>query len=201
MTAGRRPGARRRLTDADLVVLGILSTGPAHGHGMWNRLSECDVEDWAEVSRAQVYYSLGKLAEHDLIGPAKNVQADTRRERRTWQITPAGRRALTKALSSQHWAEQRRVPPFVTWVAWSELVRPATRTRIIGERRAFLKAEVARERETLTEMRRLPASTPGIDVTISMVNHVIRQLRLELNWLKELDAVFAEAGTPARRRR
>ena len=191
MTAGRRPGPRRRLTDADLVVLGILSSGPAHGHGMWNRLSECDVEDWAEVSRAQVYYSLGKLADQDLIQPVQNAPADTRRERRTWHINPAGRRALTKALSSEHWAEQRRVPPFITWVAWSELVRPATRRRIIRERRAFLKAEVARERATLAEVQRLPVHTAGVTVTISMLNQTIRQLLLELEWLDELDTVFA----------
>lgn len=201
MTAGRRPGPRRRLTDADLVVLGMLSSGPAHGHGMWNRLSECDVEDWAEVSRAQVYYSLGKLADQDLIGPAQDAPADTRRERYTWRITPTGRRALTKALSSKHWAEQRRVPPFLTWVAWSELVRPATRRRIIRERRTFLKAEVTRERNTLAEARHLPADTPGITITISMLNQTIRQLLLELEWLDELDTVFAEAGHPATRRR
>lgn len=191
MTAGRRPGPRRRVTDADLVVLGILSNGPAHGHGMWIRLSECDVEDWAEVSRAQVYYSLGKLADQELIRATGKAPADTRRERHTWQITPAGRRALSKALSSKHWAIQRRVPPFVTWVAWSDLVRPATRRRIIRERREFLMAEVARERETLAEIERLPANTPSISITISMVNQTIRQLLLELDWLDELDTMSA----------
>jgi len=201
VTAGRRPGPRRRLTDADLVVLGILSSGPAHGHGMWNRLSECDVEDWAEVSRAQVYYSLGKLADQDLIYPVQDAAADTRRERRTWNITPSGRRALTKALSSKHWAEQRRVPPFITWVAWSELVRPATRRRIVRERRTFLNAEVARERETLVEAQRLPEKALGVTVTISMMNQTIRQLLLELEWLDELDTVFTEAGRSRPRRR
>lgn len=201
MTAGRRPGPRRRLTDPDLVVLGILTSGPAHGHGMWNRLSECDVEDWAEVSRAQVYYSLGKLADQDLISPARDASAETRRERSTWHITPAGRRALTTALSSRHWAEQRRVPPFFTWVAWSSLVRPATRRRIIRERRAFLEAELVRERETIAEVRRLPANTPALAITISMVGQAIRQFVLELDWLDELDTVFAEADRSARRRR
>ena len=191
MTAGRRPGTRGRVTDADLVVLGILTNGPAHGHGMWSELSDCDVEDWAEVSRAQVYYSLGKLADRDLIRPAKNASTETRRERRTWCITPQGRRALKSALSSDHWARERRVQPFLTWVAWSELAQPAARKKVLAERRAFLESEVARERETLAAVRRMPEDTPAIGVTKSMVNQAIRQMRLELEWLDELDELFA----------
>ncbi len=164
---------------------------------MWSRLSECDIEDWAEVSRAQVYYSLGKLAEQELIRAAGGAPAETRRERRTWQITPAGRRALTTALSSGHWATQRRVPPFLTWVGWSELVRPATRERIIRERRAFLEAEIVRERETLAGMRRLPADTQARSITISMVKQAIRQMSLELDWLDELETLLAEAKNSA----
>ncbi len=189
MTAGRRPGPRRRLTDADLVVLGLLSSEPMHGHGMWHRLCECDVEDWAEVSRAQVYYSLGKLAEQARIRSVDSTEA--RRDRRTWRITPAGRRALTRALGSSHWAQQRRVQPFVTWVAWSSLVKPATRRKIVAERRAFLDAEIVREKSTLDEVRRLPEDTPALAITISMVEQAIRQAKLELAWLEELNDVYA----------
>ncbi len=190
MTAGRRPGARERLTDADLVVLGVLIGGPIHGHGLWNRLTDCDIEDWAEVSRAQVYYSLGKLAKKKLIRPAKDSAADTARERQTWRITPEGRRALRSALASDHWATSRRVQPFLTWVGWSELASPAARRRLIAERRAFLEIELARERETLTAARNMPADTPALRVTITMVGYGIRQMQLELDWLDELDTVF-----------
>lgn len=193
MTAGRRPGPRGGITDADLVVLGVLSNGPTHGHGMWNRLAECDIEDWAEVSRAQVYYSLGKLAERKLICPNKNSTSDTRRERRTWCITPDGRRALKSALSSEQWSSKRRVPPFLTWVGWSELARPAARKKIIAERRSFLEAEIARERATLTTAGNLPADTPALKTTLSMLNYIIRQLELELDWLEELEELLVNS--------
>lgn len=191
MTAGRRPGPRRRLTDADLVALAILLSGPAHGHGIWNRLAECDVEDWAAVSRAQIYYSLGKLADQKLISPAKSASVETQRERRTWRITPAGRRALTAALSSPHWATQRVVPPFMTWAALSELARPAARQKILGDRQLFLEAEVTRERKTLADLQRLPPEAEGAQVAILMVEHVIRQIRLELEFLDGLRGMFA----------
>ena len=190
MTAGRRPGPKRRVTDADLVVLGVLSNGPAHGHGLWNLLSECKIEDWTEVSRAQVYYSMGKLSDQGLIRPAQDKSSETRRERYPWQITPEGRRALTSVLSSKHWATQKRIPPFLTWVGWSELARPATRKRVVADRRVFLRNELAGKRETLAEVERMPSDTPALGVTISMINHVIRQICLELDWLDELDKVF-----------
>lgn len=187
MTPGRRPGNRGRLTDADLVVLGVLTAGPMHGHGMWSHLSECDIEDWAEVSRAQVYYSLSKLAKQQLICAAKDAAPDARRERQTWRITPAGRRALKSVLASDDWATRRRVQPFMTWVGWSELASPAARKKIISGRRAFLETEIARERETLAQARELPADTPGLTSTITMVRYAIRQMQLELDWLDELE--------------
>jgi len=191
VTAGRRPGPRRHLTDADLVTLVTLLRGPAHGHAIWNRLAECDVEDWAAVSRAQVYYSLSKLADQGLIRPAPSASAKTRRERRTWRITPEGRRAVTAALSSPRWAAKRAVPPFMTWVALSELARPAARRRILTDRRRFLEAELARERQTLIDLRQLPSETEGARVAILMVDHVIRQLMLELKLLDRLQGLFA----------
>ena len=192
MTAGRRPGPRRRLTDADLVALVILLRGPAHGHAIWNRLSECDVEDWAAVSRAQVYYSLGKLAEQGLIRPAQDTKAETRRERQSWRVTPQGRRALTTALASSHWAGQRVVPPFMTWVALSELARPAARRKILDKRQSFLEAELERERKTLADMRRLPPDQEGVQVAILMLDHVMRQMTLELGLLDKLRGLFAD---------
>ena len=190
MTAGRRPGVRERLTDADLVVLGVLTSGPKHGHGMWSHLSECDIEDWAEVSRAQVYYSIRKLAAQDLICPARNAPAGSARDRQTWQITPDGRRALKLALASDHWGTSRRVQPFVTWVGWSALASPAARRKTIGARKVFLEAEVVRERETLAEVRELPADTPALGITIAMIGYAVRQYELELEWLDELEQLL-----------
>jgi DNA-binding PadR family transcriptional regulator len=186
VNAGRRPGPRRRLTDADLVALVVLLQGSAHGHAIWNRLTECDVEGWASVSRAQVYYSLGKLAEQQLVLPVRKAGAETRRERRTWRISAKGRRALTAALSSRHWATQRVVPPFMTWVALSDLARPAARARILDDRQSFVESELARERETLANLRQLPPEAEGAEVAVLMVEHVIQQMTLELELLGEL---------------
>ena len=106
MTAGRRPGRKRSLTDADLVTLGVLSRGPAHGHAIWSGLAAHDVEDWAAVSRAQVYYSLGKLADQGLIRAAQETKADTRRERRR-NPRIQKRQTENRSYRPPKWQEQR----------------------------------------------------------------------------------------------
>jgi DNA-binding PadR family transcriptional regulator len=172
------------------VALAVLLHGPAHGHGIWSRLAAAEVEDWAAVSRAQVYYSLGKLADQKLIRPARDAGNATRRERRTWRITPDGRRALTAALASSHWAGQRVVPPFMTWAALSECARPAARRRILDERRSFVEAELERKSQTLVELKRLPAHADRAQVAKVLVEHVIRQMTLELELLGDLRRVL-----------
>ena len=135
MAAGRKPGTRGRLTSADLVSLGLLSQGPAHGHEIWSRLAAHDVQDWAEVSRAQVYYSLGKLSDRGMI---RAVAGEGRADRRTWRITAEGQRALTDALSDSAWARNSVVSPFITWLALSEHAWPAVRKRVVDRTRTVI---------------------------------------------------------------
>jgi DNA-binding PadR family transcriptional regulator len=185
VSAGRKPGARGRLTSADLVALSLLSNGPAHGHEIWTRLAAHDVQDWAEVSRAQVYYSLGKLANRGMI---RAVAGEGRPDRRTWRITAEGQRALTDSLSGSRWAQNRVVSPFITWLALSEHAWPAVRKRIIAERSAFLGSEIERERATLESLRRTSSEERGVILARQMVELVIQQFVLELDWLDDLES-------------
>ena len=187
MKAGRKPGAGAKLTSADLVSLGLLSRGPAHGHEVWSRLNAHDVQDWAEVSRAQIYYSLDKLAQRGLI---RAVSGEGRADRRTWRISAEGQRALTDALSSATWARNRVVSPFNTWVALSEHAWPAVRARVLSERRRFLGKEITREQATAAELADRSAELPGVAVARAMVDLAIRQMATELAWLDELEATL-----------
>lgn len=140
-----------------------------------------------------MYYSLGKLARQELVRAAAD-EGDSKRSqgRRTpWRITAEGRRAVTAALSSRHWAAERAVSPFTTWVALSELAQPAARRRIIDDRRRLLEAELERKRKTVADAQQLPPEMPGVQVTIVMVNHVIARIELELELLKALGRLFA----------
>ena len=102
----------------------------------------------------------------------------------------AGERRDTVSATRIRANPQRSVPPFLTWVALSELARPAARRRVIRDRRAFLEAELARERDTLAEVSRESTDDRVTRITRSMVEQVIRQIELELDWLDELEVLL-----------
>ena len=65
--AKRRKAKKTALTVPDLVLLSLLAEQPMHGYQANLELERRQVQDWAGVSRPQVYYSLEKLTRLGLI--------------------------------------------------------------------------------------------------------------------------------------
>ena len=182
------------LTAADLVVLSLLTERPMHGHELNRELLRREVQDWAGVSRPQVYYSLRKLAAGGLISvvppgsragkEAASLNPTQGPERTTWASTARGQRALARQLAEPEWAEQRPPPPFLTWLALSTHADPSVVRRQLGRRRAFLEREIAKERQTLAAINRDQGEM--VPVARLMVRLAIRQFEAELGWLGEV---------------
>lgn len=180
------------LTPADLVVLSVLTERPMHGYELNRVLESRDVQDWAGVSRPQVYYSLKKLAALGYItevsprrGKAAADTVSQGPERSTYASSAAGRRALATALAREDWATQRPPPPFLTWMALSTHASRDVVRRQLERRRAFLEAQIAREKETLESIR---ADTGEmVQVGALMVTLAIRHFEAELSWLSEVE--------------
>ena len=68
--AKTRETKKTALTVPDLVLLSLLAEQPMHGYQANLELERRQVQDWAGVSRPQVYYSLEKLARLGLITEA-----------------------------------------------------------------------------------------------------------------------------------
>jgi hypothetical protein len=113
-----------------------------------------------------------------------------------WRISAAGRRALSQALGREAWAEQRPPPPFLTWLALSDLAEAADRLRVIRRRREFLRGELARKQATLTAI--LAETGPMVEVGALMVRLVIRQWQVEIEWLAEVEAKLGGLGASMR---
>lgn len=179
--------SRSSLTTPDLVVLSLLLEQPMHGYQVVAELERRDVADWAGVSRPQVYYSLKKLLRQRLIRPARDDGGSAGPERAVFAPSPAARAALAKALDQEAWLTQRPPPPFVTWLVLSLHAPRAVVKRGLDTRRRFLTAEVQRETATLKAIR--ADVGPLIPLAASVVKHTLAQLRLELQWLDELEQV------------
>jgi len=179
------PAARKlALTTPDLVLLSLLAERPMHGYQANLELVRREVQDWASISRPQVYYSLEKLARRELIRATKSEERAAGPERSVFATTAKGRTALADALERAGWTTQRERPPFLTWVALSWQARPGVFEQQLRRRQNFLEKELAREEATLLSIREEVGHR--FHEAVWMVSLLIEQFRTELRWLRKL---------------
>jgi len=204
VSTNRKPAAKKRegkkagLTVPDLVLLSLLAEQPMHGYQANLELERRQIQDWAGVSRPQVYYSLEKLARLGLIKETGDHEPALGPERRIFSTTPKGRAALGVALEREDWANQRERPPFLTWMALSWQASPAAVLNQLRRREKFLEAELDREAETLRAVEKEVGHS--FHEAAWMIKLVIKQFRTELLWLREVMAELphrAFAANPA----
>jgi DNA-binding PadR family transcriptional regulator len=184
-----------RLTTPDLVLLSLLAERPMHGYAANLLLEQRMVEEWAGVSKPQVYYSLEKLERLGLIRPSRADGESEGPERSVFSTTATGRTALADALEREEWTAGRDRPPFLTWMALSWQARPGVFLKQIARRQAFLESELTRNQDTLRDIKK-EVGHPFHEA-VWMVSLRIDQIRAEQRWLRKLSREFPRRA-PAR---
>jgi DNA-binding PadR family transcriptional regulator len=175
-----------KVTLPDLVVLSLLTERPMHGYELWAELERRQVAKWASITKAQVYYSLRKLAGGGHIVPARDDDdASLGPERRVYKPGDAGRRLLSNTLAHAEWATERPPDPFLTWMILSWQARPRDFAAQIARRRRFLEDQLAEDRAALEAI--IEETSPTSDAAM-VVRLGIRQFETELAWLDEVEA-------------
>lgn len=180
----RRSPKKAAITTPDLLILSLLAERPMHGYQVNLELERRNVREWAAISRPQIYYSLEKLAGAGLIRAGESEDPAAGPDRRVFETTAKGRQALSEALEAEDWTTQRDRPAFLTWVALSWQARPGVFKKQIARRLAFLKKEIAREKETLDSI--LAEVGHPYHEAVWMVTLMIEQFRTELKWLRKV---------------
>ena len=187
--------SRKNISTPDLLLLSLLAERPMHGYQANLELERRAIRDWAAISRPQVYYSLEKLAERDLIRALESESPSGGPERNVYATTAKGRAALADALERQEWTGQRERPAFLFWLALSWQARPGVFVEQIRRRQAFLEKELVREQAKLRAI--LKEVGHRYHEAVWMVSLTIDQLRAELRWLRKLAREAPRRG-PAR---
>jgi len=182
--SAKSTGKKRELTVPDLVLLSLLAEEAMHGYQANTELERRQIQDWAGVSRPQVYYSLEKLARLGLIREAGDPEPALGPERRIFSTTSKGRAALAAALEREDWTNQRDRPPFLTWMALSWQASPGIVRKQLERRREFLQRELAREEATLRAVETEVGHR--FHEAVWMIKLVIEQFRAELGWLRQV---------------
>jgi DNA-binding PadR family transcriptional regulator len=191
------PAAKKRaLTVPDLVLLSLLAEQPMHGYQANLELERRQVQDWAGISRPQVYYSLEKLARLGLVHESGDQEPALGPERRIFSTTAKGRAALAAALEREDWTSQRDRPPFLTWMALSWQARPGAFQKQLKRREEFLQAELAREVATLRAVEKEVGHR--FHEAVWMIKLMIEQFRVELRWLRQVAGEVDQRAPAAR---
>ena len=205
MSTNRKPAAKKHeskkagLTVPDLVLLSLLAEQPMHGYQANLELERRQIQDWAGVSRPQVYYSLDKLARLGLIAETGDREHALGPERRIFGTTPKGRASLAASLEREDWTNQRERPPFLTWMALSWQASPEAVLNQLQRREKFLESELERELATLRAVEEEVGHC--FHEAVWMIKLVIEQFRTELLWLRQVAEELdrrAPAANPAR---
>lgn len=174
-----------RLTTADLVLLSLLAERPMHGYQANAELVRREVQDWAGISRPQVYYSLEKLARLGMVRKAADKAEAEGPERQVCTVTARGMEALADALEREDWTTQRERPAFLTWMALSWQARRGVVAKQLKRRREFLQKEFVREKETLESV--LKEVGHPYHEAVWMISLMIAEFEAELKWIKKVE--------------
>jgi len=175
----------KTLTLADMLVVSLLAERPMHGYELWAELERREVQEWASISKPQIYYSLKKLESARLIELADSEDASLGPDRRVFRPSSTGRRALADALARAEWATTQIPSPFITWMVLSWQARPSDFTAQVNRRRRFLIDKIAFQRAALES---IIAETSASSDAAMIVRLAIRQNEIEVAWLDEVQA-------------
>ncbi len=168
-----------------MVVLSMLAERAQHGYELWSELERREVQEWASISKPQIYYSLKKLEAAKHVALAADGDPALGPDRRMFRPTSSGRRALADALARAEWATQEIPSPFVTWMVLSWQARPRDFTAQVERRRRFLLEKLGFERAALESI--IDETSASSDAAM-IVRLTIRKQEVELAWLDEVRA-------------
>lgn len=177
--------SNQKLTTPDLVLLSLLAEKPMYGYEANAQLESRKVRDWAGVSRPQIYYSLAKLAQRELLEATKqDVEHPAGPDRQVFVTTESGRAALAAALGRDDWTNQLSRPAFLTWLALSWQCRKGIFPRQLKRRREFLEQTLQARETTLQDV--LSAVGHPFHEAVWMLDLAVQEIKTELVWLEKV---------------
>jgi DNA-binding PadR family transcriptional regulator len=163
------------LTDAELLVLGLVAEMPRHGYELERVIEQRSMREWTQIGFSSIYFVLGKLEARKLVSARR--PAGNSKSRKVYSLTAAGRKTLNAETFAALCAIRPRYSSVLLgMINWSALPREEA-LRALGVRRDALEAEEARLEEVREAQQPLP------DFVEALFEHSIGQLRSEAEWV------------------
>lgn len=164
------------LTDAGLLVLGLVAEMPRHGYELEQVIEQRGMRQWTQIGFSSIYFVLGKLEKLELVVADEPASA---KAKKVFRVTEAGRAALAE----QSLAALRTVRPnygsvLLGLAHWSVLERDAA-LGALKERGAAVEAELKRLGDIQVAQQPLP------DFIEALFDYALGQLRAEAAWVAQ----------------
>jgi DNA-binding PadR family transcriptional regulator len=168
----------------ELIILSFLIRSPMHGY-LIARIINDMIGPYARFSNGRLYPLLAKLEEEGLI-VAYTQPMDTHkgeRQLRCYQITEEGRKRFHDLMmdTTSNPGDYQRL--FLHKVPFLEFLKPAERMYVIDHYVNFCQAHILHltaEKEDLAQRNHISLSQ--LNVTLNVMQHMIDQWKLELDW-------------------
>ena len=172
----------RELTDAELLVLGLVAEMPRHGYQLDQVIDERGMRQWTQIGFSSIYFVLGKLEQLGHISakrPRDAQRAANSNARKIYAITAAGRRALkTRTLAALSDLRPTHSSVLLGMINWSVLKRDRA-LAALQARADALDSELERLANIQTDQQPLP------DFVEALFEYSLGQLRAEADWVAQ----------------
>ncbi len=168
-----------RLTDAELLLLGLVAEMPRHGYELEQIIAQRSMRDWTQIGFSSIYFVLGKLEKAELV--AGQTPAGSK-AKKTYSVTRAGREALVaQTVEALSCFRPTYSSVLLGMVHWSVLPRKAA-LAALKARSDAVSDEMARLERIRFERQPLP------DFIEALFDFSAGQLEAEKAWVsKTLD--------------
>jgi DNA-binding PadR family transcriptional regulator len=166
----------RALTDAELLVLGLVAEMPRHGYELEQVIEQRGMREWTQIGFSSIYFVLGKLEKLQLVAAETPTGP---KAKKVFRVTEAGRMTLV----DQSLAALRIVRPsygsvLLGMAHWPVLERDAA-LGALKERGAAVDAELNRLGDIQVAQQPLP------DYVEALFDYALGQLRAEAKWVRQ----------------
>lgn len=178
------------VSKVELIVLGLLADGPAHGYDLLERFRERSMGFWAEVGRASVYQALRRLESSGALG-GREHDSTQGPDRRVYRLTKAGRARLTVGLNDRF----GELAPYETEaglaIGFAHLLTPARRRAAFDARELALGDLI----DAITTERDRTAGRRGKEHEMgdAMLDRQLVLARAELDWIARQRSAFTSS--------
>ncbi len=179
-----------RVTDADLVVLGLLAEQPRHGYDLDAVIQQRGIRGWTSLAFSSIYYVLNRLESRGWV--LSEREGTNPRGRRIYRLTPEGLRVCTDGTQRILTDATPQPAPVLIGMANTPLLPPDQVAAALNARRSSLAAR----RDDIAQIR--ATQEPLEPFVAAIFVHSDLALEAELAWIEHTLASLSPATPTAR---